>query len=795
LFKIKGFLQQLQPKQGRPEAAPAWAVTAICLLLSLWYFGIQPKSWFHQNYATLLLDNQGKVLGATLNSNQQYQFQGSDSIPTIVHTCVLTYEDRHFYSHFGVNPLSLVNAITTYIQGGKLRGGSTITMQTVRLATGNRAPNIWRKIKEIVFAIRLELDYSKKEILSQYLNLAPYGGNIVGIQAAARRYFGKPPKELSWAQAAMLSVLPNDPARLYPGKNNQKLLEKRNRLLKQLLAEGHIDKPTYASAILEPIPTGLVEFPHIATHLLITDRNQHPEGNTIYSTLNARLQSLSGRIAEQYAHNQQTTNNINNLAIIIAETETGKIIAYHGNAPGPNTPNWHVDAGQAQRSYGSLLKPFLYAAALDEGLIMPQSWLEDVPKTYASYSPKNFYNTYEGFVKADIALSHSLNTCFVNLLAEYGSHRFYRLMNNYGLNLRKPANHYGLSVILGGAESNLWQLCSMYRNMGKLALGSNTCLLTNEQVPIFYEKADTINRSDNQQLMSRKAAWLTLKAMVNAQRPDLNENYIRFATQRKIAWKTGTSFGLRDAWAIGVTPKYTIGVWLGNATGEGRAGLTGTNTAAPLLFQLFELLPAENQWFPSPTYDLEKTCAITGRRAGPFCDSTQESPCMPAKTNKTTLCYWHQPILVDNDNQYRVNYSCWAAEQTQKRNGLILDGAAGWFYLQGKSKIPPFIFNHIYPWHPACVSEANQPEILYPTPNLVISPIRKKAEAAVGFYAKAMQPNGAGELFWQLDGEFLAISKGRAQVFIPILNNGTYKHDVTIVNADGVSKSVTFYTQ
>jgi len=797
-------LLQNKSSKGKIPALPIrlpkvarWVLLVIIFSgLAFWYFGIQPHQWFNQGFGTLILDNKGKPLSASLNENEQFRFVNTDSIPNKVKECVLTYEDQYFYYHPGVNPISITNAVWQAIKGNKLRGGSTLTMQVVRIATGNREKTFSRKLKEIVFATRLEAAYSKKEILDQYLSLAPYGSNIIGIQAASWRYFGKSATDLSWAQAAMLAVLPNNPAHLYPGKNNALLKEKRNKLLKRLLDNGTIALETYQFSIAEGIPTGQSYFPQMATHLLNQERSKHPKGTTVTSTINSNLQARCTQIAEQYARYQQQTNQVNNLSVIITETNSGKVIAYLGNAPGGFTPNWYVDAGKANRSYGSLLKPFIYAAALDQGKIMPEAWLEDIPHNYSGYSPKNFYNTYQGYEKANLALANSLNTCFVSLLSDFGVQRFHRLMRNYGMRLPQEAAHYGLSIALGGAEENLWQLTSMYRNMGKLLTIQNAALLAQEIGPIYYDKPSLYPQPDAVPLVSRQAAYLTLSALVNSKRPDLSDHWVRFAEQRKIAWKTGTSFGLRDAWSIGVTPNYTIGVWIGNATGEGRAQLTGTKTAAPLMFQLFELLPSENRWFTAPPLVPYQVCAITGWKATAACDSTQTTYSLPSKVGVNLDCKWHKKIITNNLGTHRVHFNCYEAANATKRNALIIEGAPNWFFREWERKnlsANQTIYKD-YPWWPGCSPTQNEAKIVYPTSGMSIVPVPKKADEVLGFYAKATNDKANSELYWQLDGNYLTTSKGKGHVFVPTAE-GIGSHTLTIVNEYGSTHSITFYTQ
>ena len=601
-----------------------WIASAVILLVLFWLS--LPSPLFKDPYATVVYDRQGRLLGARIAADGQWRFPPLDSVPDKFSTCLIQFEDRYFYWHPGFNPVSMGRALWQNIRAGKIvSGGSTITMQTIRLSRKGKARTFWEKAIEIWLAFRLEVSSSKRSILNMYASHAPFGGNNVGLAAAAWRYFGRPPSELSWAEAAVLAVLPNAPAAIHPGRNRKVLLEKRNRLLKRLLAQGTIDGITCELACEEPLPLDPLPLPNTARHL-VDYFYKEKEGRQIMTSIDAGLQEKVAEVARRHQR-LLDANQVFNAAVLVMDLNTGDIIAYLGNSADEDdtahSPD--VDIIMAPRSSGSILKPFLYAAMMDAGELLPGMLVPDVPVYFSGFSPKNFSRTYDGAVPARYALSRSLNIPAVYLLMQYGVQPFYDLLKKLGMTtLNNPASHYGLSLILGGAECTLWELCRMYSGMGRVLKGKEgtpsrrngpggmeSLFLGMESLPGY----------------SAGSAWLTLQALRDVNRPEEEEGWKAFASARDIAWKTGTSFGFRDAWSVGLTADYLVGVWAGNADGEGRPGLTGVSAAAPLMFEVFRLLPASDQWFPEPYDDLEKTevCRQSGHRPSVYCQDRDHS--------------------------------------------------------------------------------------------------------------------------------------------------------------------------
>ena len=434
------------------------------ILLVVYYFSL-PRTLFQEPYSTVIESKEGELLGAKIARDGQWRFPEQDSVPNKFKKCIVYFEDEYFNYHPGFNAIAMVNAIKQNQKAGKtVRGGSTITQQVIRLSRKNQKRTYFEKIIELVLSTRLELRHSKNKILELYAAHAPFGSNVVGLEMASWRYFGVQSYQLSWAESATLAVLPNAPSLIYPGKNQEKLRRKRNNLLLKLNKNGIIDQQTYELAIDEPLPAKPYNLPEIAPHLLQRiAKNQ--EGIRLKTTVEFELQNRVNQIAKYY-YSQYKQNDVNNLAILIIDVKTRNIVSYVGNSPIDLNHQKDVDIIDAPRSTGSNLKPLLYAGMLDDGELLPNTLVADIPTQISGYTPQNFNLTFDGAVPAHRALARLLNIPSVLMLQEFGVNKFYEELQHFKLrDISKPADHYGLSLILGGAESNLWDLCRTYAGM------------------------------------------------------------------------------------------------------------------------------------------------------------------------------------------------------------------------------------------------------------------------------------------------------------------------------------------
>lgn len=749
-----------------------------------WWFSLA-KPLFSDPTSTVIESRRGELLGARIASDGQWRFPETETVPEKYRDCVLAFEDRWFRWHPGFNPVSLVRASFQNIRNGRVvSGGSTITMQLVRLSRKGKARTLGQKLVELSLAVRVEMSYSKREILKLYVSHAPYGGNVVGLDAAAWRYFGRHARDLSWAEAATLAVLPNAPSLIYPGKQNALLLKKRNRLLDLLFREGKIDETSLTLAKLEPLPQQVYSIPQTAPHLLDRAVAEHA-GRRITTTLDRSLQLQVNDLVRQHLVALKAKQ-IHNAAVLVMNVEQGDVLAYVGNSPdrAGGQHGEQVDVIAAPRSSGSILKPLLYAAMQDDGAILPNTLVADIPTQIGGFSPQNFNLQFEGAVPASMALSKSLNIPAVRMLRDFGVERFYRLMQKLRFStLTKPAGHYGLSLILGGAEVTLWDLAGVYASMARILVHYETCdgvvFGDDFRKPSYLEQKHSTRELVDKPL-SPGAAWLTFEALLRVNRPDEESGWEAFTSSRQVAWKTGTSFGFRDGWAIGVDHNYLVAVWCGNADGEGRPGLTGTSAAAPLMFDVFNLLPVSS-WFRQPADELVPlaVCRESGYRMGSYCEQADTVWAMP-KGTRTASCPYHRLVHLDREGQWQVTEKCCPVAEMQHRRWLVLPPVMEWYYKKRNAfylPLPPFM-----PGCPAATREVI--ELIYPRENnQVFVPVQLDGSPGQVILEAAHSDAGA-TLFWHLDEVYLGQTRSSHQM--PV-NPQPGKHLLSLIDEQGNS--------
>ncbi|WP_152558160.1 penicillin-binding protein 1C [Altibacter lentus] len=655
----------------------------LCVFL-VWLFCL-PKPLFHDPTATVIESSEGVMLGARIAKDGQWRFPKMDSVPYRFEQAILLFEDEYFYQHPGFNPVAMAKAFWQNLTTNNRRGGSTITQQVIRLSRKNTQRSYTEKFIEIVQSTRLEAGYSKIEILNLYASHAPFGGNVVGLETASWRYFGIPSHSLSWGQASALAVLPNAPSLIFPGKNEVLLRKKRDRLLLKLFQKEIIDQTTYELALEESLPGKPFLLPEIAPHLTERLRKENP-GELVTTTLSYSLQRKANRIAQEH-HYTLSQNQIHNLAILILDVNTKEVLAYVGNAPTSLEHHNYVDIIDKNRSTGSVLKPFLYAALLDAGEMLPNTMVADIPTTVNGYNPENFDKKFHGAIPASEALSRSLNVPAVRMLREFGLERFHRQLKKIQFNgIDRPANFYGLSLILGGAESSLWEITNAYAGMASTLLyfnQSSSEYRAGEFSKPIYIKGGMIPFGKKQakpHVFDAGAIYHTLKTLQGVNRPEGEINWNFFSNSQPIAWKTGTSFGFKDAWAVGVTSRYAIGIWVGNADGEGRPGLTGIQAAAPVLFDVLNVLPSSNDFtVPYDALIEVSVCEKSGHLAGFYCDVVQKE-WIPQAGLRTQSCSYHQQVFLNASENLQVNTSCYALEDMVQKNWFVLPPLMEYYY-------------------------------------------------------------------------------------------------------------------
>lgn len=758
-------------------------LSILMLILVYWLFCL-PSILFKDPTSTVIESREGDLLGARIADDGQWRFPALDSVPERFESCVLLFEDEYFYSHPGFNPIAMGKALYGNITTDKRRGGSTITQQVIRLSRKNNKRTYIEKLVELVKATRLEARFSKAEILNMYATYAPFGGNVVGLETASWRYYGIPANQLSWGQSAALAVLPNNPSIVRPGKNDSTLSRKRNQLLKKLWEKGTIDETTYELSILEALPGKPYPLPQIAPHLTERIRKETP-GKRIKTTVQSRLQNQLNRLSKEH-YLQLRHNEIYNLSIVVMDVQTKEVIGYVGNAPTTGQHHKDVDVVARPRSTGSVLKPLLYAGMLDDGQILPESLVVDVPTNINGYQPQNFDKEFNGAVPASKALARSLNIPAVRMLRSYGLDKFYGDLHKMEIqHIDKPSSYYGLSLILGGAESSLWEITKTYAGLAH-TLQSYTST-SSEYVPdafqgYSYVKQDvsnTIKLQPDAPVFDAGAIYNTLETLRNVNRPNGEENWQFYEDAQPIAWKTGTSYGFKDAWAVGVTPQYAIGVWVGNADGEGRPGITGIQAAAPLFFDVLRTLPTDGRWFAQPYDALTEVmvCSKSGAKAGIYCPDTKKVS-IPEAGIHSIACDFHQQIYVTNSGEYRVNSDCYELDQMKAEVRFVLSPSIAFYYA---GKHPDY--NELPPLHPDCDILGEQPmSFIYPKKNQQVILPKDFDEQRNDVIFKLAHRNPDTKVFWYLNERFVGETETFHELAI-LPEEGTYM--ITAVDADG----------
>ena len=755
----------MSPLPGKPALIRAAAASfAAAAVLTGLLFAFAPR--FDKPLSFAIYDREGKLLGASVSADGQWRL-APGAVPPRIGASLTTFEDKRFFLHPGVDPLSLARAFHQNASSGRIvSGGSTLTMQTVRLSQDKPGRTLIQKIREAFLAIALELRYTKAGILSLYAANAPFGGNVVGIEAAAWRYYNRPPDDLTWAEAATLAVLPNQPSLVHPGADRNRLLEKRNRLLDALYRGGRLGTGEAGANLLrlslaEPLPDKPWPLPRFAPHYLERLKADAKEA-AVRTAIDRKLQNSVVSILERWSE-QFAGYGINNAAAIVIDTRTADILAYAGNTGAERRTSFNADVDMipARRSSGSLLKPFLFAGMLDAGLLLPDQLVVDIPTRIGSYKPENNLPVYQGVIPAGEALSRSLNIPAIRELREYGIAPFLDLLAKSGFTtFDRSADDYGLPLILGGGEITLDETVRAYAALMKRAAGITA------PAPV-----------------STGAAWLTLEALVNGTRPNDEALWQSFASARKIAWKTGTSYGNRDAWAIGVTPLYTVGIWVGNASGEGRPELKSITTAAPVLFDIFGIL-GRTDWPSRPEIELEEitVCADSGHAAGSDCTRTRRA-WKPRGAPAGNPCPFCRSVSLTPDGKFQATANDltgrWQSELPLVRRRFVLPPVIEYWYMRQNlsyKPLPPWIAGH------SGDTGKNEMSIVFPENGArVFIPVGIDGTPG-SLILEVAHRDGSETVYWDIDGEYLDETRNYHQISV---RPKPGKHVLTVTDGRG----------
>lgn len=623
---------------------------AVLLLLALdAIFPVPPP----KSYSQLILARDGSMLNAYLSDDDKWRMHTSlDEVPNELVEALVAKEDRWFWHHAGVNPLAIGRAAAmNVLRGRRASGASTITMQLARMLEPKE--RTWTgKFREALRAMQLEWHYSKREIMEMYLSYLPYGGNIEGVKAASLLYLDRPPERLSLSQCVLLTVIPNRPNSLRPDQHPDEAAKARNLWIERFRDLGVFPTAALNDALGEAIPQERKGIPALAPQFCTRIRSRHPE-TTLTTTLNLETQIIAQSLLQNHVRRVRPEG-VSNGAVLVLDNLTHEVVAYCGSADFEDkAAHGEVNGALAWRSPGSTLKPLIYAMSFDRGLLNPRRRLLDIPTGYAGYNPVNYDQNFRGEVTVEYALRHSLNLPAVRALNALGMRDFMNTLEQSGFRaVEARRKTLGLSLALGGCESSLEELVRLYSTFACAGRQSEMKYIRHQSLAATTSEIDSI--------CSPEAAWLIADILSGLERPDLPRDLVDRTKLPRIAWKTGTSFGRKDAWAIGFNPRYTIGVWMGNMNGASVPSLSGARTSVPLLVDLFNAIDheAEKTWFPMPEgLRSVKVCAHTGLLPAEACEMQEIDHHLHGVTPAQT-CDRYREILTDPAGTVRYCTEC-----------------------------------------------------------------------------------------------------------------------------------------
>jgi penicillin-binding protein 1C len=704
-------------------------------------------------YSTIVRDAEGNLVNAFLTPDDKWRMKTElEEISPLLRKTIIAKEDRYFYNHPGVNIFAVARA--SYKNLAKLKrtsGASTITMQVAR-ALEKRERTFFTKLIEVFRALQLEWKYDKDEILQMYLNLVPYGSNIEGVKSASLLYFKKNPDHLSLAEITALSIIPNRPSTLVIGRNNNTILKERNRWLRKFAQDGVFSEKEIEDALSEPLHAYRSTVPHYIPHLSYKLKSTS-SASQVSTNIRMNTQLKVEKLTEDHVRTLRL-NNIRNAAVVVIDNRTHEVIAYLGSAGfSDTTDGGQVNGAAAIRQPGSTLKPLLYGLCFDEGLLTPKQVINDVPVNYNGYAPENYDQKFKGYVTVEYALEHSLNIPSVKSLRELGKDKLINsLVSADFMQVRKDRNKLGLSMILGGCGTSLEQLTGLFSAL------ANNGVYTPPQLLKTNQKGKRV------QLLSPASAYMITDILSKVNRPDFPLNWSATEHMPKIAWKTGTSYGRRDAWSIGYNKNYTVGVWVGNFSGTGVAELSGANTATPLLFKIFNTIDydSNSDWFsPPPGCDLRQVCSVTGSVPGEFCDHIITDHFIPL-VSRTERCAHRQAIKVAADSSMSYCETCAPADgYIKKLYNMVVPEMQDYFSVNG------IAYQVIPPHNPEC-------EKIFKGEGPVITSPLNKSEYFLNkqdpepLQLSANTPNDVSKIYWYINDRFYKSARaGEKQFFVP----------------------------
>ena len=736
-----------------------------------------PQAKLHRQPATVVFDRNGEPMRIILPADHKLRIPVTlEEVPPQLVDAVLASEDRWFWRHPGVNPIAIARATLSNLHAGhRVSGASTIPMQIARMVQP-KSRTIFGKLREAVRAVQLTVHVSKREQLAIYFNMAPYGGNVEGIGAASYVYFGKPVSRLSIGEIAFLTTLPRQPNRYDPLRDHAAATRARDRVLRQLRDRGIFTADEVNEAMRQPLPRARHKAPFVAPHFCDYAVQQSAGRARIFTTLDPRVQEIAeqqvrAHIAALRAYGVEQT------AVVIINNDTREVVAMVGSTKFFE-PQYQgqVNGAVARRSPGSTLKPFLYAKAFDDGTLIPDSILLDVPTDYSGYIPENYDGTYRGPVLARDALIQSLNATAVHVLSEEGVDNFVALLREGGLTtLDRDARKYGLPLILGAGDVRLIDLTNLFATLAECGMYKPVRIFSGDRRPTTGDR-----------MFSAESTSFVTDILLELKRPDMPRAWGMTRDVPAVAWKTGTSYGHRDAWSVGYSERYSIGVWAGNFDGHGQKGMSGSEFAAPLLFDLFRAIEGNAARPKKPPYlntGTIEVCALSHELPTQFCRERLRVAYIPGRT-KLHACAMHRPIFIDPKTKQRLAGACVASHPHKQVVATVYPPALVAYW---RAQSQPF--EELPPLAPECTAIADaKPRIVSPDAS---TPYRLRSDAPIQFQEIELtaQSSDAAKLFWFEDGVLIASGDASRKMFVKPRRGA---HQLVVVDDSGRSDSVTY---
>lgn len=740
----------------------------LSFLLLNWIFPLPDRI----EYSTIITDDKGEILHAFLTHDQQWRMKTElAEISPLLRKTIIAKEDKYFYYHPGINPLAMLRALARNIlHMRRTSGASTITMQVARALEPKRR-TYWNKLRESFRALQLEWKYPKDEILQLYLNVVPYGGNIEGVKAASELYFKKNPDNLSLAEITALSVIPNRPSSLVIGRNNDAIVEERNKWLHRWAREKVFTKKEIEDALAEPLTATRGTVPSLVPQLALKLRRQG--GPVIHSTIVLNSQLKIEKLVKDYSRTL-TLKNIRNAAVIVIDNNTHRVVSYVGSADFHDSADGgQVNGAAAVREPGSTLKPLLYGLCIDRGLLTPKRMITDVPINYDGYAPENYDKRFNGYVTMEYALEHSLNIPAVKSLKALGKDKLIQRLELCDFReISRDRKKLGLSLILGGCGATLEELTGMYSLFADSGVyvrpsymwdtaGAGARQVAGGQAggrkPGGREPAGV-------KILSPAATFMINETLSKVNRPDFPLNWESTVHLPKIAWKTGTSYGRRDAWSIGYNLRYTVGVWIGNFSGIGVPELSGANVATPLLFKVFNTIDYDDDgpWFSQPAdCDMRMVCSETGLPPADFCTHLVTDYFIPL-VSTANKCDNREEVFISADGKISYCRACLPASGYKKKWYTVIPPEMKEYY-----DLNHIAYEAIPPHNPMCerVFKEGAPMVTSPSNGSEYLINRKDPEPLM---LRCRVTNDVARVYWYINDKFYRASEARgAAFFVP----------------------------